>query len=57
MSADKVLSYEQFQEQYYPRLTTEAYRKEMLEKYGVDIDAEQEAMTRKQYEMYLDGIL
>jgi hypothetical protein len=54
---EKVLSYEEFQEQYYPRLTTEAYRKEMLEKYGVDIDAEQEAMTRKQYEMYLDGVL
>jgi hypothetical protein len=54
---EKVLSYQEFQEQYYPRLTTEGYRKEMLEKYGIDIEAEQEAMTRRQYEMYLDGML
>lgn len=54
---EKILSYEEFKDQYYPCLIGDAYRKEMLEKYNVDIDAEQEAMTRRQYEMYLDGVL
>jgi hypothetical protein len=36
---------------------TDAYRKEMKEKWNKDVDAEYEEMTRAQYEMYLDGVL
>jgi len=57
MENNKVLSYEEFCDQYYPRMYTDAYRREMKEKWNKDVDAEYEDMTRAQYEMYLDGVL
>ena len=57
MSADKVLSYKEFCEQYYPHMLSDAYREEMMEKHNIDANEEYEAMTRLQYNMYLDGML
>lgn len=57
MENNKVLSYEEFCDQYHPRIYSDVYRKEMMEKWKIDVDAEYEATTRLQYKMYLDGVL
>lgn len=50
---DKLLSYDEFCEQYYPRITTQQERDDMKRK-GYD-DEEYNLVTLAQYKMYFEG--